>query len=405
MRRPRALWWLLIVAILAAGCAASPAAVGPIAGAPEPVAATETPAATAPSPSPTTAPSSTPTIAPTATPSITPTATPSATPSPTPTPENPLMIEVMRRREYTADPLVIETVLEAGDNYSRYIAAYESDGNKIYGLLTIPLGNPPPTGWPVIIFNHGYIPPAEYRTTLRYLDYVDYLARSGYIVFRSDYRGHGSSEGEAGGAYGSPDYTVDVLNGLAAVAARPEADPDRIGMWGHSMGGYITLRSMVVSDRIKAGVIWGGVVGDYPDLFNRAGATATAVAQGVVPVEVTPPAGGTPDGGSPPARGLGRWFRALYDAYGTPEENPTFWASISANAFLRDISGPLQIHHAIGDKTVPVASSTLLQTEMEAAGRPSELYLYEGDNHNISVNFYTAMRRTVEFFDRTVKGE
>ena len=48
-----------------------------------------------------------------------------------------------------------------------------------------------------------------------------------------------------------------------------EADPARIGMWGHSMGGFITLRSMVISDEIKAGVIWGGVVVSFPDLFTR----------------------------------------------------------------------------------------------------------------------------------------
>jgi len=35
---------------------------------------------------------------------------------------------------------------------------------------------------------------------------------------------------------------------------------------------------------------------------------------------------------------------------------------------------------------------------------PVEIYLYEGDNHNISNNFWTAMQRTVEFFDLHVKG-
>ena len=49
----------------------------------------------------------------------------------------------------------------------------------------------------VVIFNHGYIPPAQHRTTERYVAYVDAFARNGYIVFRSDYRGHGNSEGEA----------------------------------------------------------------------------------------------------------------------------------------------------------------------------------------------------------------
>ena len=48
----------------------------------------------------------------------------------------------------------------------------------------------------MIVFNHGYIPPAEYRTTERYVAYVDGFARNGYIVFRPDYRGHDQSEGE-----------------------------------------------------------------------------------------------------------------------------------------------------------------------------------------------------------------
>ena len=52
---------------------------------------------------------------------------------------------------------------------------------------------------PVIIFNHGYIPPDVYRTTERYVAYVDLIARSGYIVLRSDYRGHDRSEAEARG--------------------------------------------------------------------------------------------------------------------------------------------------------------------------------------------------------------
>ena len=40
-------------------------------------------------------------------------------------------------------------------------------------------------------------------------------------------------------------------------------------MWGHSMGGYITVRSMVTAGDIKAGVIWAGVVASYPDLMER----------------------------------------------------------------------------------------------------------------------------------------
>jgi alpha-beta hydrolase superfamily lysophospholipase len=122
----------------------------------------------------------------------------------------------------------------------------------------------------VILFNHGYIPPERYRTTERYVAYVDAFARSGYIVFRSDYRGHGKSEGEAANGYATPAYTIDVLNAVEAIKNFPDADPERIGMWGNSMGGGITLRIMVTTSDVKAGVIWAGTVASScPELLNR----------------------------------------------------------------------------------------------------------------------------------------
>jgi hypothetical protein len=155
---------------------------------------------------------------------------------------HPLMVEYMRQQAYPGSDIVIEQTLAPGANYNRYIASYRSEGLKIYALLTVPFGEKPATGWPVIIFNHGFIPPEIYRTTERYVAYVDGFARNGYIVFRSDYRGHGFSEGESGSSRGSPGYTIDVLNAVASMKRYPNADPARIGMWGHSMGGLLTLR-------------------------------------------------------------------------------------------------------------------------------------------------------------------
>lgn len=296
-----------------------------------------------------------------------------------------LSIEYMRNQEYPGSELVVEETLTPGSNYQRYLVSYQSEGLKIYALLTIPNGEKPTEGWPVIIFNHGYIPPAEYRTTERYVAYTDAFSRNGYILIRPDYRGHGNSEGEPEGAYYSPAYTIDVLNTVASIKQYPDANPNKIGMWGHSMGGNITLRSMVVTEDIKAGVIWAGVVASYYDMANNWTRTR-------------------PWSPSPRERRADRPSRSdLIEKYGSFEESPEFWESISPIYYVEEISGPLQLHHGTNDGDVPVLFSERLQDAMREANKEVELYTYEGDDHNLSQNLSTALQRSVEFFDEHLK--
>ncbi len=161
-------------------------------------------------------------------------------------------------KQFPGGDITVEQVLHPGANYDRYIVSYQSDGLKIYSLMTVPWGDQPATGWPVIVFNHGYIRPASYTTTGSYVAQVDALARHGYIIFKSDYRGNGQSEGSSYRARSS--YITDVLNAVAVLKTHPYVDPNRIGMWGHSMGGYVTIGAMLKSPDIKAGVVWAGTL-------------------------------------------------------------------------------------------------------------------------------------------------
>lgn len=313
-----------------------------------------------------------------------------STPQPTPSvqaPANPLAISVMRQKTYPGSDLKIEQKLSPGVNYSQYVASYLSDGLKIYGLLTIPNGANPSDGWPVIIFNHGYIQPNLYKTTERYVAYVADLAKSGYIVFKPDYRGNGNSEGQPDGPYYSPGYATDVLNAVATLKKYPEANSDRIGMWGHSMGGNITLRDLVVNTQdIKAAVIWGGVVGSYDDLINNW--------QSKVKYQPAP-------------RDLflrNNHRQEFLDQYGSPTNNPSFWHSIDPTYFLADVTAPVQLHTGGDDQEVPVAFSVSLKDKLQAAGKTVEYYNYPGGDHNISSpNFEPAMQRTIEFFNKYLK--
>ena len=177
-----------------------------------------------------------------------------------------------------------------------------------------------------MIFNHGYIPPDVYRTTERYIAYVDEIASSGFIVFRSDYRGHDRSEGQAGSIYTQPNYSIDVLNAVASVKRHPDADPNRIGMWGHSMGGYITLRSMVVTKDIKAGVIWAGVVARYPDLFTRGMGCPTQLQQV-----------------------LDRVY-SLAQGYGSADNQSRFLEIPLSERLPENLNGPRQLHNGTAER-------------------------------------------------------
>ena len=298
---------------------------------------------------------------------------------------HPLSIAAMRKKQYPGSIMIIEQTLQNNSNYKQYIASYTSDGLKIYGLLTVPLDEKPSEGFPAIIFNHGYIPPTMYRTTERYVAYVDAFAKNGYVVFKPDYRGNGSSEGKPEGAYYSPAYVIDDLNAIASVRKLSYVNANKIGIWGHSMGGNITMRNIVVRPNdAKAVVIWGGVVGSYTELLNWHDPS------------YKPP---------PEELRLRNLHRAeIIQKYGTPKTNPAFWQSIDPSYYIKEITVPVQLHVGEADEEVPPSFSKNLDNKLQKAGKTVEFYSYPGSDHNISEGFNLAMQRSLAFFDKYVKG-
>lgn len=291
---------------------------------------------------------------------------------------HPMAIEGLRQREYPGSEIIIEETLAQGSNYSRYIASYVSEGNKIYGLLTIPETDKPEEGYPIIAFIHGYIDPDVYQTTSRYEAYQDGLARNGFITYKIDLRGHGNSEGKAVNGHFSEAYVVDTLNSIASLKKLPEADASKIGIWGHSNGGEIGLRSMVVSEEIKAGVFWAGVVGSFEGMLETYNSKIYFLY-------------------------LGRGIPDLVKKNNLPSKNPGFWKKIDPYTYLDKIGGEIQLHHGTTDESVPMETSRELVAAMENIGREVEYYEYPGADHNLSnPAFGGAMQRTVEFFKKNL---
>jgi uncharacterized protein len=302
-----------------------------------------------------------------------------------PTPSNPFQINYMREQNYPGSDLKIEQTLPDGSNYKRYIASYISEGLKIYGLLTIPNDAMPNGGFPAIIFNHGYITPEKYTADGNYIAYVNAFATRSYIVFKPDYRGNGKSEGTAGSTYFSRNYDIDDLNAISSIQKYSKVNSQKIGVWGHSMGGHITLMDLVISNNIKAAVIWGGVVGSYNDILYNWQNRVTY----------------TPD--AEDLRLRNQSSRDLLLKNGNPNENSEFWNSIDPTANLNFVNAPVQIHVGLADNQVPPDFSQSFYDKLKGLGKSSEIYTYPGADHNISQAFNLAMERSISFFDKYLK--
>lgn len=307
---------------------------------------------------------------------------------------SPISIEYLRSLKITPTELKIEENLRNGVNYSNFLVSYQSEGNKIYALLTVPFGETPEGGFPAIIFNHGYIPPKEYRTQEKYVAYVDYLARNGFVVLKIDMRGHGKSEGVPTGSYFSNAYTIDVLSAFDGLKKFNQVNKDKIGLWGHSMSGNLVLRSMLVNPDFKAGVIWAGAVYSYED-FSRLGLSDNSyVRRTQMSAEVL----------ESPNREKSPEVQKLREKPKEIDFTSEFWKSISLTQNLSFLNSPIQVHHSVNDSVVSIEYSRELKKAMVENGKEFELHEYAGGGHNIeSPYFKEAMKRTVEFFKENLK--
>lgn len=299
---------------------------------------------------------------------------------PTPMPFRDMTIPYLREQSFKSQLGEMVPAYE-GNNYSAFTTNYTSDGLKINALLTKPSGETPEGGWPAVVFIHGYIPPASYETLGQaYSSYIDYLAGNGFVVMKVDLRGHGQSEGEPSGAYYSSDYVIDILNAYSALENADFVNPKKIGLWGHSMAGNVSMRSWAAKKQIPAVVIWAGAVYTYED---------------VVKYRITD-SSFQPSGNN--AQRLRR-RQQMYEEYGSPSAKVKFWQEVAPVSYLGQLKGALQLHHAADDDVVNVAYSRDLDALLDKTSLTHEFYEYPSGGHNISDgNFNEAMRRTVEFY-------
>ncbi|MBI4591075.1 MAG: alpha/beta fold hydrolase [Candidatus Rokubacteria bacterium] len=84
------------------------------------------------------------------------------------------------------------------------------------------------------------------------------LAEAGYLALRFDYRGFGESEG-VGGRVVPMDHVQDIRNAITVLQQQPEADPERIGLYGTSFGGAHVSYTAAVDERVACTVSTVGI--------------------------------------------------------------------------------------------------------------------------------------------------
>ncbi len=322
---------------------------------------------TTPSPTPqnTLTPAPLPTATPTFTPTLTPTPPPTVTPTPTPTPDPfaALTIDGLSARTYGGGELQIKEGYGSNASFTRTLIAYPSDGLTIYGFMNVPRNA---GSYPVVIVLHGYINPAIYNTIAYTTRYADALARAGYLVIHPNLRGYPPSDG------GPNPYRVgmaiDVLNLIALIKQQAgkegplqKANANAIGLWGHSMGGGISTRVMVVNADVRAVVLYGAVSGNEGENAKRFPANAIDV----------------------PADTLQK---------------------ISAVNYFERVTAAVSIHHSDADPTVPIEWSRDTCERLQQLRKRVECFTYNGLPHTFNgEGDQLFMQRVQAFFDAHLK--
>jgi hypothetical protein len=135
---------------------------------------------------------------------------------------------------------------------------FPSAGLKCAGDLYLPEGAQAGANLPGIVIGHGFSFVKE-----GLVEQGKALAAAGFVTLAIDYRTFGRSEGEPRGQLFPLEEAEDYRNAISYLQARPEVDPDQIGIWGTSFAGGLVMYVGAVDRRVKAVVSQVPVVDGY----------------------------------------------------------------------------------------------------------------------------------------------
>jgi dipeptidyl-peptidase-4 len=243
------------------------------------------------------------------------------------------------------------------------------DGARLEAALLKPAGFDPSKKHPVIVYVYGgphsqVVRDAWGATTI--LDHL--LASRGFVVWSLDNRGSfGRGHGWEAAVFRDMGRRelADQLAGVRYLKTLPYVDGARIGIWGWSYGGYLTLFSMTRAPQVWKCGIAGAPVTDW------------------------------------------KFYDTIYtERYmKTPQENPDGYERSAPLSKAGDLAAPLLIIHGGSDDNVHLQNTVAFTDALVRAGKPYELQVQARQKHGFrgaeSLNFRN--RAIVRFFEENLR--
>jgi len=242
------------------------------------------------------------------------------------------------------------------------------DGTEVEGLLTKPVGYTNAGKQPLLLNPHGGPTGAS---TNSFNGTVQVLAANGFAVLQPNFRGStgkGLAFAQANkNTWGKGDYD-DCITGVDAIIARGLADPDRLGAFGWSYGGYMTFWILTQTDRFKAVSPGAGLTNIY-SMYSQ--------------------------------NDIQRYLRWFYSDKAPWDVTELYWDR-SPMKYVNNVKTPTMIMHGQVDTRVPIAQAQEFYMALKERKVPVEFVVYPRENHGFTEPRHQMDRvqRYVRFFGK-----
>ncbi|HET9402101.1 MAG TPA: S9 family peptidase [Candidatus Acidoferrales bacterium] len=243
-----------------------------------------------------------------------------------------------------------------------------NDGTEIEGVLTKPVDFDPARKYPLLLNPHGG-PTGASADGFNPTSQV--MAANGYLVLQPNFRGS-TGRGEAFAAanknnWGKGDYE-DCISGVNAIVQRGIADPNRLGAFGWSYGGYMTFWILTQTNMFKA-ISPGAGLTDLAAMYSQ--------------------------------NDIQRYLRWFFGDKSPWDNEQQYWDH-SPMKYVNNVKTPALILQGQADPRVPMAQAQEMYHALSERGIPVEFVLYPREPHGFTEprHIQDRMRRYLTFFGK-----